>query len=791
MKTQKTITIAALAISLAGACTPAKTDLPKEPELIYREFTASHADSTKTVLEGNSVLWNASGESITVIDNDGNGYTLTQKSVSADRTAATFAGNLPDTGFQYAVYPASESCGCQAGTLSLDIPSVQTAVEGSFDPAAAYCVAKVSGGDALSFRNVCGLLGFSVNADGITSVTFSATEKSGGALTGSASVRFDGEAPEVTTDGGGRPGSVTISGALEKGKCYWAAVAPGEYSGLKVVFTDSQGRTATFSKDATISVARSSRTRISTFNIGSWDGQEEPGGTAMLTYSECSGSVKGYDTESSYTNGYGTWLIRAYNNKAIQLNSAKKSSYIRTPEFQGNIKSISVTNTGTSSATIYFCKSAGSTSELPSPNVSLSLSGSGTFTADVSELAAKCLYIRSQGVVTLTEVNVTWGGSGSVPPTPQTPAVTTEDAASIGTAEATLHASFSNIPTSPDPVAAFFRWGSSASALDRTAYDNSTILNTASGTFSATISSLEESTTYYYQAVMTLADGTDVCGSVKSFTTRSSSSATSLGYLDCYEVPAVNVSGSMSSGSETFGYRWYKYNTTNSMQAVATHTFRDPGRTVRNYTVLLDGNKKAPLWCATAFHASEWADNGVGRNQSWKYDPAFPESWQQSGVSSPYSKGHLIASNYRQSYVSMNKQTFYYSNQAPQYQTQFNDGVWNQMENRIVSIAPSGRDTLYVVVGTLYEGTAKYSDGIQVPSHFYTCVMKCSFNTSGTMTAATGCAYLYTNEAHPSSSYSNFATTIDAVEQRSGFDFFHNLPDNLETAAESKVGSVL
>ena len=59
------------------------------------------------------------------------------------------------------------------------------------------------------------------------------------------------------------------------------------------------------------------------------------------------------------------------------------------------------------------------------------------------------------------------------------------------------------------------------------------------------------------------------------------------------------------------------------------------------------------------------------------------------------------------------------------------------------------------------------------------------------MTAATGCAYLYTNEAHPSSSYSNFATTIDAVEQRSGFDFFHNLPDNLETAAESKVGSVL
>ena len=118
-------------------------------------------------------------------------------------------------------------------------------------------------------------------------------------------------------------------------------------------------------------------------------------------------------------------------------------------------------------------------------------------------------------------------------------------------------------------------------------------------------------------------------------------------------------------------------------------------------------------------------------------------------------------------------------------------------EEDIQNHAPSGRDTLYVVVGTLFEdgNIADSNDGGTVarPSHFYKLLMKCSFNASGTMTSASGVAYLYTNEDHSNDNNgkkvnyydSRYVTTIDAIEQRSGFDFFVNVPEDLQTAAEN------
>ena len=107
----------------------------------------------------------------------------------------------------------------------------------------------------------------------------------------------------------------------------------------------------------------------------------------------------------------------------------------------------------------------------------------------------------------------------------------------------------------------------------------------------------------------------------------------------------------------------------------------------------------------------------------------------------------------------------------------------------MVNNAPSGSDTLYVVVGLLYED-GKTISGVPCPSHFYKLLMKCSFNTSGDMTAAKGCAYIFTNESHKGMSYSQGITTIDAIEERSGFDFYVNVPKELQDAAESSSKSI-
>ena len=263
------------------------------------------------------------------------------------------------------------------------------------------------------------------------------------------------------------------------------------------------------------------------------------------------------------------------------------------------------------------------------------------------------------------------------------------------------------------------------------------------------------------------------------------------GYLGCFEVPAIpTLTGQSAKGTNSDkGDTWYGYYTTNENRRVATHTFAHPDKSnkqTRNYTVMFDGSTRAPVWTAHAMHSDMWPDHNVGRNDSWKSDPAFSGLTQQNGVSG-YSRGHLVASNYRQSTTLQNKQTFYLTNQAPQWQTSFNDGVWNQLEQAVAGHTPSGRDTLYVVIGVLYEGTTKYVDDVPIPSHFYKCLMECWFDSTGAMTNAAGVAYIFTNEAHKGMKYSEGATTIDAIEERAGFDFFPQVPEAFQTAAESST----
>ena len=343
-----------------------------------------------------------------------------------------------------------------------------------------------------------------------------------------------------------------------------------------------------------------------------------------------------------------------------------------------------------------------------------------------------------------------------------------------------------------------FEWGTSSSSLTRSEYLGSA--TGTSGSFSVSLGSLDAGETYYYRAYVRLQDsqgriGNPIYGEVRSFTTASSAGQGGYRpYLSGYEIPAISLKAGTTYGSgdelSGYGYKWFNHETANAMQKVVTHTYKSGGKTVRNYTCLVDGNKMAPLWSAFVMHKDAYPDNGVGRNDGWKNDPAIPSSWQQSGVSG-YSRGHFVASNYRQATKEANKATFYHTNQAPQYQTSFNDGVWNSLEQSVKSHAPSGRDTLYVVVGLLYENSKTVS-GVPIPSHFYKLLMKCSFDTAGGMTAARGVAYVFTNEAHKGEQYndSKFRTTIDAIEERTGFNFFVNVPPDLQDAAERQSASL-
>ena len=380
----------------------------------------------------------------------------------------------------------------------------------------------------------------------------------------------------------------------------------------------------------------------------------------------------------------------------------------------------------------------------------------------------------------------------SVDPEDLTVSVNTGAASDIAPTSVKLSGSFYG--ANQIPTGSGFEWGRSQSSLTGDLAVDKTFTG-ASGSFSASLGSLESETTYYYRAYVIMGNAKYFFGGVKSFTTSSSAQVSDKAhYLGCYEMPAMDLSGSVQSGSETHGStKYYSYGVnTSGKQIVVTHTYKESGHQVRNYTVLFDGDKHCPLWSAFVMQDDAYPDDGIGRTGSWKDDPAVPSSWQQGGVSG-YSRGHHVASNYRQSNSdggAGNKQTFYHTNQSPQFQNGFNDGVWNNMEQAIKAKAPSGRDTLYVTVGTLFENGKTIGD-VSVPSHFYTCLMYCTFDSSGNITGAKGEAYIYDNISHKGKDYKDFRTSIDAIEQRSGFNFFANVPDRLQTEAEKTTSGVL
>lgn len=281
----------------------------------------------------------------------------------------------------------------------------------------------------------------------------------------------------------------------------------------------------------------------------------------------------------------------------------------------------------------------------------------------------------------------------------------------------------------------------------------------------------------------------------------------SAGYLSCYDVPYASTTlkegeGYSSKVKEKYGSTYaYIYETTDPNQRVVTHTFSNNGKIHRNYTFLYDYEKHCPIWLSYHMNAG-YCGKGGDRTDAWAADPAIPTDEQPDlsksycSGGSPYNRGHMLASHARSAIRTANQQAFYYTNMTPQLSANFNtgSGCWNDLETAEMNALPSGRDTLYVVTGCIFENGHKtiknQVDGLEcaVPDSFYKCFMLCSFDASGKMTSAKAAGYLMPHDSPLKSGYSKYAKTIDAIEAVAGYNFFANVPESLQTAAEANIG---
>lgn len=237
---------------------------------------------------------------------------------------------------------------------------------------------------------------------------------------------------------------------------------------------------------------------------------------------------------------------------------------------------------------------------------------------------------------------------------------------------------------------------------------------------------------------------------------------------------------------------------------VVTHFAQMDGRLQRNYTVNYDADRYAALWVAYPLCHDHMA---TGREEDWGFDPQIPQEEQTSvrkgyGASVPtanypknfYARGHQLPNADRSGVPQMMAQTYYSTNMTPQIQNGFNGAIWAKLEEAVRSAVPQG-DTLYVVTGAAFSRvsaddvvktvTNKNDEKeLPVPNYYWKALLKVK-REAGNLVEAQTVGFWLPHDDLKGHSYVDYAVSVDQIEEWTGFDLFPNLPDNLESYAET------
>ena len=251
------------------------------------------------------------------------------------------------------------------------------------------------------------------------------------------------------------------------------------------------------------------------------------------------------------------------------------------------------------------------------------------------------------------------------------------------------------------------------------------------------------------------------------------------------------------------------------------HTTTDFGI---NYCMEYDCDLRAQRWSAFRWDASN-SGGYVGRSEAWSEDPLIPQEYRTTiddHKSNNHDRGHIIASADRQYSYNANAQTYYLSNMHPQlrgFNSRIDDSgkygysIWYNLENRIrnyriFDIKKNNYfcDTLYVVkggtidyepyvvkgdtIGPKYTWVKGSGQRLVCPNYFYMAILRKSSkdNTQGGYAAIGFWMKHEENRTKISDTkYSQYAVSIDSLEELTGIDFFCNLPDEIEKKVESNL----
>lgn len=205
-----------------------------------------------------------------------------------------------------------------------------------------------------------------------------------------------------------------------------------------------------------------------------------------------------------------------------------------------------------------------------------------------------------------------------------------------------------------------------------------------------------------------------------------------------------------------------------------------------NYIINYDADLRVPIWVAYRLREIDLLF-GRARTECFRHDlriaaTASATCGDYSG--SGFHRGHLVpnAAMVRSEAAMVN--TYMLSNMAPQH-PKFNSGIWNSLESRVRKWAVD-KGEIYIISGSVFDhdmqlgrdtdasalAASNIANRVAIPSHFY----KIIHHTQPDGTIETLTILLpHNNQSHGSATVqmlTSSITTIDAIEARTGINFF-------------------
>lgn len=217
------------------------------------------------------------------------------------------------------------------------------------------------------------------------------------------------------------------------------------------------------------------------------------------------------------------------------------------------------------------------------------------------------------------------------------------------------------------------------------------------------------------------------------------------------------------------------------------------------YVLSYHRDRGIPNW--TSWHLDPTWLGTTPRQDDFREDTSLPGGWYQvqetdySG--SGFDRGHHTPSADRTLTVADNSATFLMTNMLPQAPAN-NQGPWADLEGYLRTLVTAGNE-LYIIMGGSGQGGTGSNGGVTmtvanghvvVPSQTWKVIIVISQGTDdvGRVTTTTRTiAVIMPNSQTINADWRTYRVSVDQVEALTGFDFFSNVPANIQAVIEAIV----